>query len=102
MICSRSLRLACCARIRRRWTRRARRPGGGKMFGVGPVRIRKRKRSCRKRKEGGRLTGAGGAAEMALQEEASGSSDLALVYVVCAVLFAVLAAVLVWAYNNLL
>jgi|TARA_B110000967_G_scaffold152353_1_gene156554 hypothetical protein len=71
------------------------------MFGVGPVRIRKRKRS-RKRKEGGRLTGAGGAAEMALQEEASGSSDLALVYVVCAVLFAVLAAVLVWAYNNLL
>ncbi len=48
------------------------------------------------------MTGAGGAAEMALQEEASGSSDLALVYVVCAVLFAVLAAVLVWAYNNLL
>ena len=38
----------------------------------------------------------------ALQEEAKGSGDLAVLYVACAALFAVLAAVLVWAYNTLL
>ena len=68
---------------------RARARGGGKKAG-------------KQKKKGSRPVG-GGAANRALREEASkGSSDLAVLYVACAALFAVLAAVLVWAYNTLL
>jgi hypothetical protein len=60
------------------------------------------KKTKAKTKKGSRLIGAVGAADKALREEASGAADLQPVYMVCAVLFLVLAAVLVWAYNTLL
>jgi len=75
---------------------------GGRRKNANAASRKKRKSQTqkdKKKREGGRLTGA---AETALQEEAAGSSDLALVYVVCLGLFALLAAVAVWAYTNLL
>jgi hypothetical protein len=73
-------------------TRRRKRAAGG---GGG-------KKAGKHKKKGSRPVGGGAAADRALQEEAKGSGDLAVLYVACAALFAVLAAVLVWAYNTLL